>query len=126
MSKKRLIARTLGVGIARIHIDDNAKEEIEQAMTRQDIKELKKQGIIKILPIIGRHKAEKKGRRGKGSVKKKVHDRRQYVKVTRKLRSYLKKLKAKGMISNEKYNLARKKIKSRAIKNFQQIKEAMK
>ena len=53
-TKKRLAARTLKVGLGRIKFDIERLDEIKEAITKQDIKDLKESGAIKIKEISGR------------------------------------------------------------------------
>jgi len=123
--KKKLIARTLGIGVKRIKLDSEMSEEIKEAITRQDIKDLKKEKIIKIREKIGRRKKKKrKTKRRMGSRKKKVNRRKQdYVSLTRKLRNYAKKLKDRGEVSKEEYYDLRKKIRARTFRDFSRLRE---
>jgi ribosomal protein L19E len=118
--KKKLISRTLGVGVRRIKLDSDMRDEIKEAITRQDIKDLKKENIIKIKEKKGRKtKKKRKTKRRKGSIKKSLRRRKkEYVNITRKLREHIKNLKNKGELNKEKYNDLRKKIKSRYFKDF--------
>ncbi len=85
--KKKLIARTLGVGAERVILDSNSSEEIKQAITRQDIRELLAQGVIRIKEPKGRRVNIRRGRRRFGSVRKKIKDKkRKYIIKIRKLR----------------------------------------
>ena len=101
--KKELAAKTLKVGKNRISFNQDNLSDIKEAITRQDIKDLYAEGIISIKPIKGRKKVEKRKRqRGPGKIKKKVNKRKQvYVKITRKLRSYLSELKKLGVINQD-------------------------
>jgi len=123
--KKQLAAKVLKVGKNRITFSTENLSEIKEAITKQDIKDLYADGIITIKPIKGRKKIKKrKTRRGPGKIKKKVNKRKQvYVKITRKLRTYIKQLKAKGMISNELYRELRKKTRMRAFRSQAHLKE---
>jgi large subunit ribosomal protein L19e len=127
-NKKKLIARTLKVGIDRIVIDQERIEEIKEAITRQDIKDLKKQKIIKIKEKKGRKKnVKRKTKKRGGSVRKKIKRRKQdYVKITRKLRKHVKGLKKKGEITREENIDLRKKIKARTFKSLGHLREAVK
>jgi len=122
--KKRLVARTLKIGVSRVKLDSEMKEEIKEAITRQDIRELKKEKIVGIKEKKGRRKKRKrKTKRKQGSIKKKVKKRKEeYVKLVRKLRGYIKDLKNKGKINKEQYYDLRKKIKVRKFKNLSQLK----
>ncbi len=85
--KKKLIARTLGVGNERVVLDNNSLEEIKQAITRQDIRELLSQGIIRIKQEKGRLANAKQGRRRFGSVRMKPRNKKQeYILKVRKIR----------------------------------------
>jgi ribosomal protein L19E len=77
------------------------------------------------LPAKGRKKLiKRKNKKGAGNVEKKVSKRKQtYVKITRKLRVYLKDLKNQDKISKELYWATRKKIKMRTFKSKASLKE---
>jgi large subunit ribosomal protein L19e len=96
-SKKELAARTLNVGVNRIKFVESRIDEIKEALTKQDIKDLYNDKAIIIKEIKGKRKKEKKKkRRTAGNIRKKVNKRKQeYVKLARKLRSYLKNIKNK-------------------------------
>ncbi len=126
--KKELAAKSLGVGKNKIYFSPESLKEIKEAITKQDIKTLYEEGIIRIKPTPGRKKVvRRKRRRGAGKIKMKIKHRKQdYVKITRKLRSYLKALKNNNEISREVYYDTRKKIKMRAFKNMANFKEYLK
>ncbi|MCX6748094.1 MAG: hypothetical protein NT076_00660 [Candidatus Pacearchaeota archaeon] len=85
--KKKLIARTLGVGAERVILDNSSLVEIKQAITRQDIRELLTQGVIRIKEVKGRRANEPRGRRRAGSVRKKIkRDKKNYIIKMRKIR----------------------------------------
>jgi len=123
--KKELAAKALGVGKNRVSFNPEGLNEIKEAITKQDIHSLHEEGIISIKPIKGRRKIEKRSRRrGSGKIKMKVKHRKQdYVKITRKLRKYLKMLKNENAVDMELYLDIRKKIKMRAFKNTTNLKE---
>ncbi|MEM0465222.1 MAG: 50S ribosomal protein L19e [Candidatus Pacearchaeota archaeon] len=126
-TKKILAAKTLGVGKNRIYFDPERLSEIKDAITKQDIIALNQEGLIKIKPVKGRKKIEKRKRkrkRGPGKIKMKIKKRKQnYVKLTRKLRRYIKGLKQKGVIDRELYWEIRKKIKTKTFKSLSNLKE---
>ena len=123
--KKELAAKALGVGKHRICFNPEGLTEIKEAITKQDIHSLHEEGVITIKPIKGRRKIEKRSRRrGAGKIKMKVRHRKQdYVKITRKLRKYLKMLRNENSIDKELYLDLRKKIKMRTFKNTSNLKE---
>tara|TARA_Y100000310_G_scaffold122529_1_gene121233 strand:- start:4120 stop:4683 length:564 start_codon:yes stop_codon:yes gene_type:complete len=123
--KKELAAKTLRVGKNRINFNSDNLSDIKEAITKQDIKELYDGGIITIKPIKGRKKIKKrKTKRGPGKIKKTVNKRKQvYVKITRKLRNYLKELKSFEAIDRELYIDLRKKIRMRNFRSKAHLKE---
>ena len=129
LDKKKLLAsKTLKVGKNRIILSEERLDEIKEAITKQDIKELKATGAIKVKEVKGRKKVKKrKTKRKAGKIKKKINKRKQqYVKITRKLRSYIKELKNQGKIKNEEYKELRKIIRARDFKSKAQLKEYLK
>ena len=123
--KKELAAKTLKVGKNRICFNENNLSEIKEAITKQDMRELHSEGIITIKPVKGRKKIiRRKTRRGPGKIKKTVNKRKQiYVKITRKLRTYLKELKKREILSNELFWELRKKIRMRNFRSKAHLKE---
>lgn len=123
--KKDLVARTLGVGKGRIVFNVQRLEEVKQAITKQDIKDLVEAGAISIREIKGRIKSEPRGRRRAGSIKKKIKPgKRGYIIITRKLRRYLQSVRAKMPV--EIYVKLRKEIKMHSFHNLAQFKERIK
>lgn len=122
--KKELAARTLKVGKDRIQFVQPRLEEIKSAITKQDIRDLKQDGAIIIKDIKGRKKnVKKKVRRTTGNIRKKVNKRKQeYVKMTRKLRSYVAELKKQGKLSKEEVDDIRKKIRNRIFRSKAHLK----
>jgi large subunit ribosomal protein L19e len=123
--KKQLASKVLKVGKKRIHFSNENLAEIKEAITKQDIKDLNTEGIITIKPIKGRKKIKKrKTKRGPGKIKKKIKRRKQtYVKITRKLREYLKHLKKQGIIDRELHIILRRKIRMRDFRSKAHLKE---
>ena len=124
-TKKQLAAKTLGVGKRRIIFNQDNLADIKEAITKQDIKTLYDEGMILIKPVKGRKKIMKrKTKKGPGKIKLKINNRKQeYVKLTRKLRKYLKELKNRGDVDRELYYNLRTKIKMRTFKSRAQFKE---
>ena len=109
-NKKRLAAETFGVGKSRILFVNERIEEIKEAITKQDMRNLHKDGAILIKEIRGRSKnVNKDKKRHVGKVRRKVNIRkREYVILTRKLRKVLAEKRNRGEISREEI----KKLKS--------------
>ena len=71
-SQRRLAASVLGVGVNRIWINPELADEVEVAITRQEIRKLVSEGVIKKLP----EKSLSRGRTREQAAKKKVGRRR--------------------------------------------------
>jgi len=123
-TKKELSAKTFGVGKKRIVFVHSRKEEIKEAITKQDIRELKASGAILIKEVGGRKVVVKRTRkRGPGKIKKKINVRkRTYVIMTRKLRGYVNELKKQGLLAMEEVKEIRKKIRNRDFKSKANLK----
>ena len=123
--KKELAARTLKVGKDRIIFVKERLEEIKEAITKQDIRELQKEGAIVVKAVKGRKKIKKKGgSKSVGNVRKKVNKRKkEYVVMTRKLRKYAAEMKKQGRLSAEEVKSIRKKIRNREFKSKAHLKE---
>lgn len=123
--KKELAKRTLKVGKERIVFTESRLEDIKEAITKQDIKDLYNQGAIVIKPIRGRRKVVgKKRKRSTGNVRVRVNRRkRNYVLVTRKLRKHISGLKKSGELSREEHADIRKKIRNKVFRSKAHLKE---
>lgn len=124
-SKKQLAAKTFEVGKARIVFVNERIEEIKEAITKQDMRNLQKDGAIIIKEVRGRSKNLKKvKKKGMGNVRKKVNTRkRDYVILTRKLRKVLADKKQKGELNREEVKKIRKKIRNKMFKSKAHLKE---
>ena len=123
--KKELVARTLGVGKSRITFVEARKEDIKEAITKQDIRDLVKDGAILIGNVKGRTKVSKRKRaRGVGKIKKKVKTRKQdYVIMTRKLRRIVAEMKKQGTLSPEEIKEIRNRIRNKMFKSKAHLNE---
>jgi large subunit ribosomal protein L19e len=124
-NKKELASRALKVGKERVIFVTERLSEIKEAITKQDIKDLHKEGAIRIREVSGRKKVVgRKRKRGPGNIKKKVNTRkRDYVIMTRKLRGYVGNLKERGELSVEESKDIRKKIRNKAFKSKANLKD---
>ena len=114
--QKKLAAKILKVGVSRIWLDPSKKKEIEEAITKADVRKLIEKGFIKVLKEKIRRKEEKKRRRrGPGSRKGGkyaiVSKKRRWINTVRPLRRMLKELKESGKIDNTTYRKLRKLVK---------------
>lgn len=122
--KKSLAARALNVGKARIAFIEARLSEIKEAITKQDIKDLEKDGAIVVKEVSGRRKIKKKTRRSTGNIRKKINTRKKdYVIMTRKLRAYVAEMKKQGVLTKEEVEDIRKKIRNRNFKSKANLKE---
>lgn len=125
--KKALAAKALKVGKGRIIFLEARLEEIKEAITKQDIKDLAKEGAIIIKDIKGRRKINKKNKRSTGNIRKKPNRRKKdYMSLTRKLRNNASELRKEGKITKEEYEDIRKKIKDKHFKSKAYLKEYIK
>lgn len=120
-NKKELASRTFGVGKKRIAFMESRKDEIKEALTKQDIRDLVASGAIIIKEIKGRKKIEKGKRKNTGNIRQRVNKRKkEYVILTRKLRNYIKSV---PNINKEEIKKIRRKIRNREFKNKFDIKK---
>ncbi|MEK6878743.1 MAG: hypothetical protein AABY22_04000, partial [Nanoarchaeota archaeon] len=96
--------------------------------TKTDIKDLLREGSIRIKEVSVRKAINKRNRkRSYGKIKKKIKLRkREYVIITRKLRRYIKTLSVKGKIKIVDYKLLRKKIRNKEFRSLGQFKDYIK
>lgn len=115
-SQRRLAAQILKVGQDRVWIDPNRIEDVEAAITREEIRKLIHEGVIKPLKEKGVsrararmvHEKKKKGlRRGPGSrsgaTRAKVSKKEAWMNKIRALRKRLRELKAEKVITESTY-----------------------
>lgn len=122
--KKALATRVLKVGKNRIAFLEPRLEEIKEAITKQDIRDLKKEGAIIVKEIKGRRKKKKSKRKSPGNIRKRVNKRkREYVIMTRKLRKYIIEMKKQGKLSQKQIKDIRNKIRNKAFKSKANLKE---
>ena len=123
--KKSLTIKALKVGKKRITFVKSRLEDIKEAITKQDIKDLQKDGAIIVKDVKGRKKnLKKKIKRSTGNIRKKVNKRkREYITMTRKLRKYVKELRNQGKLSREESQDIRKKIRNKYYKSLGNLKE---
>jgi len=122
--KKKLAKKTLNVGEDRIVFLESRLEEIKDAITKQDIRDLLKSGAIVIKNRKGRKKVLRKRSRSTGNIRRKARKKkREYLILTRKLRKHLEDQQSKGKLSREDVRGMRKKIRNRDFRSAAHIKE---
>lgn len=126
--KKVLAANALKVGRERVVFLESRKDEIKEALTKQDIRDLNKDGAILVKDIGGRRKnVKRKNKRGTGKIKKKVNTRKQdYVIMTRKLRKIVAGMKVRGELDRDETKDIRNKIRNRIFKSAAHLKKYVK
>lgn len=122
--KKELAAKTFGVGKNRILFLEPRLDEIKEAITKQDMKDLRKEGAIIIKPVKGRKKVVRQRNRSTGNIRKKVNKRKtNYIIMTRKLRNYVGELKKSEKLSEEETKDIRNKIKNKVFRSKAHLRE---
>jgi len=122
--KKAMASRLLGIGKERIVFVPSRNNEIKEAITKQDIRDLIMDKAIIIRDIKGRRKVRKRRKKSVGNVRKTLNKRKQnYVRLTRKLRGYVRELKNQGILPKEEADKIRKKIRNSEFKSKSNLKE---
>jgi large subunit ribosomal protein L19e len=117
-SQRRLAAEILGVGRNRVWIDPERVEDVEGAITRDEVRKLIHEKIIKPSPVKGVSRArakavlakKRKGRRKGpgsygGSPRASVSKKEAWMMKIRSLRKKLRELKASRVITENTYTL---------------------
>ena len=114
-TKRRLVARILGVGANRIKFDSEYLDDVADAITRDNIRSLLTANVIEVKPIKGTskgrsyHKKSQRRKRGtkqgskKGSKGTRIGKKQVYVRKIKALRHRLKVSKLRKEITNEEY-----------------------
>ena len=115
-SQRRLAAEILKVGENRVWIDPDRIDEVEAAITREEIRRLIHEGAIKAPPEKGvsrsrarvLHEKKKKGLRGgpgrkSGSAKARISKKRAWMTKIRALRKRLREMKTQRVITQDTY-----------------------
>jgi len=133
LTQRKMAAKVLGVGLNRVWFDPNRLDEIKEAITKEDIRALIKEGVIKKRPIKGikrragkiRQLRKRKGRRRRAGKRKKtiVLRKRNYIIRIRNLRKYIARLKKEGKIDSKLSKKLRRWAKSGLIKSKREIDE---
>lgn len=129
-SQKRLAASILDVGVNRIWIDPERVEEVEAAITREEVKRLIDRGIIRAAPPKGQSRGrtrilKAKRRRGrrrgpgsrKGSKYAIVSRKRRWMNRIRALRRRLRLLRERRIITISTYRMLYRKAKGGMLKS---------
>lgn len=137
--QKRLAADIKGVGVNNVKIPPEFLDEVKEALTREDIKRLIKDGKIIIEKgsrvSRGRVKERRRNRRLKGEGRKhgsrkgkkgaRADRRKKWANTIRKIRRYLRTLKKNGTIDSHTYRQLYKKAKGGVFKSLNDVKTAL-
>ncbi len=115
-SQRRLASQILKIGQNRVWINPEKNDDAEAAMTREEIRKLIHEGVIKSLPESGvsrgrarvLHAKKKEGRRSgpgsrTGALRAKVSKKEAWMSKIRALRKKLRRLKVDKIITESNY-----------------------
>lgn len=128
VDKKHLASRALNVGVGRILFNKERLAEINEAITKQDIRDLLKDGAIMIREVSARKThVKRKQRRRQGSVKKHVSNgKRDYIRMVRGARRVIAHARMQETMTREQAILLRKEIKTGRFTTKAALRERMK
>lgn len=127
-TQKRLASDILGCGEDRVWFDPNSQDDISEAITRDEIKDLIDEGKINRKPKKGvsRGRARKHSRQGPGSRKGKKGARsgkkKEWISKIRALRKELKKMREEDEITPSQYRKLYRKAKGGEFNSIRQMK----
>lgn len=123
-NQKRIAAKLLKVGLNRVRFNKERLSDAAEAITREDIRSLIKNGVITLRPekVTSRYRAKKtieqkkKGRHKgygtrKGKKKARQHGKESWIKKVRALRDELRKLKKEKKINKSQYRKLYRQVK---------------
>ena len=123
-NQKRMASQLLKCGTHRVFIDPDAMEDVAEAVTRQDVRALIKDGAIKKKQVRGissgrarklREQKAKRKRKGHGSRKGHKYARtpkkREWIRTIRPLREELRRMRQEGRITPAVYRVYYRKAK---------------
>jgi large subunit ribosomal protein L19e len=129
-SKKRLAADALGVGVNRIWIDPKRSVDVSSAITREDIRKLIRQGVIRAKQKAGISRGRtrvasskrKLGRRRghgsrKGTSEARSPGKGRWIRTVRPMRQMLSQLRKEGVLSRTDYRKIYRMVKGGAFKS---------
>jgi len=132
-NQKRIAARILKVGESRVWMDSTKMSEVKEAVTKNDIRSLISEGIIKAKPVTGVSRARKrmtqrqKGRQTqtgsrKGKRTARLPRKKAWILKTRIQRKFLKDLKGTQKIEPSTYRDLYRKVKGNFFRSRAHVK----
>ncbi|MGC9075772.1 MAG: 50S ribosomal protein L19e [Conexivisphaera sp.] len=127
--QRELAAKVLGVGKGRIKFNPERLEDIEDAITREDIRRLHRAGAIDVTPVAGTSRGRartRSGRRGPGSRKgTRESEKEKWMRQVRALRKTLRDLRKRGEIDAKLYRRLYMLVKGGAVRSRRRLMEIM-
>ncbi|MGC8601337.1 MAG: 50S ribosomal protein L19e [Thermoprotei archaeon] len=133
--QRRIAASLLGVGESRVWIDPEREDEVAEAITKEDVRNLIDNGVIRKRPqstpsrgrarVLARKKSRGQ-RAGPGSRKGSANARRKlddlWVNKVRKMRAYLRELRERNEIDSKTYRALYMRVKGNAFASLSSLK----
>lgn len=125
--QRRLAADILKCGVSRVRFDPERLEDIEDAITRADVKQLIEEGAIYAEPKRGNTRRAVPSKRGPGSRKGSKYSvisrKERWLMRVRAQRRYLRRLKAAKMLKEGAYRHVYLQIKAGRFKSIAELRE---
>lgn len=138
-TQKRIAAKVLKIGETRVWVNPDAAVDVAQAMTRDDVREIVKQGLIQEKPAKKQTRARakkkvalKRKRKGvshgkrRGTASGRKSSKTKWMEKIRAQRKFLRKLKDEEKIEVSVYRKYYLRIKGGNYATIKQLKESMK
>ena len=126
-TQKKLAADIMGVGVGKVWFDPLRLDEIQQAITREDVKGLiKERTISQKVAFRRRRNKPKKAKRAQSRRRRPSGTKREYMNKIRKMRKHLEAVYAKGEISIESRYKLRGLAKAGQFRTLKHLQESMK
>lgn len=138
-TQRRLASQIMKVGENRVWIDPTRIDDVAMAIRREDMQRLIKEGVIRALPKTGvsrgrarlLHVKRKKGLRHgpgsrKGARRSVIPQKRTWILMVRRLRTYSSGLKSRKAIDRRTYRMLYRMIKGAFFKSTSDIDDYLK
>jgi len=135
MIQRRLAADVMDCSPKRVRFDPGSLEEIDKAITKDDIRKLLKEGVITILPVKGnsnarlkkRQQQRRRGRRRgtgsrKGPASSRTPPKARWMAGVRAQRDLLFRLRERNKVNHEAFRMLYSKIKGGFFRSTHHIK----
>jgi len=136
-AKKRMAAEILKVGVSRVRLDPDSADRIEDAITKDAVRGLIKEGVVWAVPAKGvsrgrLRKRRRLGRRGegRGSIEgasgARMRKKSRWVTKVRALRRHLRMLKDRGEITGDVFDNLYLQVKGGQVRSLRHLREIVK